>query len=101
MDARKWLINHNLLEVQTGKNGYQMAIFDIGSEVRNQTAIITAIDTATITGTNGSEVRNQTAAVTHSKTVTINKPKPDKPEPKREKSNFPQWNYSLKDITKR
>ncbi len=29
------------------------------------------------------------------------KPKPDKPEPKRKNTNFPSWNYSLKDIAKR
>jgi hypothetical protein len=28
-------------------------------------------------------------------------PKPDKPEPKRKNTNFPSWNYSLKDIAKR
>jgi hypothetical protein len=53
LDARQWLIRHELLELETGRNGYQMATFNLGIAVRKQTAILTA--------TNGIEVQNHTA----------------------------------------
>ena len=46
LDARQWLINNDLLEIEFGKNGYQMASFDLGLAVRNVTATNTATNTA-------------------------------------------------------
>lgn len=82
LDARKWLIDHKLLQIEFGRNGFQMATFELGVAVRNLTAIDTSTNvvpvenpTATRTGnhtpTHDIPVRNLTATRTHSKTVNI------------------------------
>lgn len=65
LDARQWLINNDLLEVQLGRNGYQMALFDLGIAVRNQTAIVTSTDTTELPSDG---TANRTATRTHFKT---------------------------------
>jgi hypothetical protein len=47
LHARQWLVDNQLLIVQTGKNGFQMAKFSLGSAVLKSTATNTAIDTTT------------------------------------------------------
>lgn len=69
LDGRQWLINHDLLEVEFGKNGFQMAKFNLGTAVRKQTGK----DTGNSTSTNGIAVRKQTGTNTQVKTVNRNK----------------------------
>jgi len=79
LDSREWLFQNDLIQFTPGRNGYQMAVFNIGVAVRNLTAAITADDvvavrnptadlTAAITSTSVVAVRNPTADLTHYKT---------------------------------
>ena len=61
LDARQWLINHDLLEIELGRNGYQMAKFSLGLAVQKQTATSTATGTADTTPNDEMPVRKQTA----------------------------------------
>lgn len=65
LDARQWLTDNGFLMVEIGKNGYQMASFDLGIEVRKQTATDTATSTANDTPT---DTTSGTATSTHYKT---------------------------------
>lgn len=47
LECRQWLMDNKFIEVEIGKNGYQMAVFSIGSAVQNYTATGTATGTAT------------------------------------------------------
>lgn len=60
LKAREWLINNSLISCESGKNGYQMARFDLGIEVKK------------LTGINGIEVNNLTADFTSEPDIGVN-----------------------------
>ena len=83
LDSRDWLFQNELMQFTPGRNGYQMAVFNVGLAVRNLTAVNTTDDkvevrnptatsTAAITSTSVVEVRNLTAVDTQLKTNKLN-----------------------------
>jgi len=69
LKARQWLIDHELVEMNSGLKGYQMAEFALGREVYKCTSSCTTDGATDRQNVNGNEVHKCTSPCTHSKTV--------------------------------